>query len=275
MPISPTPSPAETIFVDGADAGSFLQNQFSSDVLRLVPMHWQFSAWLDAQGRVRALVQLARLSEQRWLLLLRGGDATSIAHELRRYVFRAKLTLQPGANLVLGSAAAAALHSVTMQDGDYVLGCGDHAVRITTDTDAAIEDDTDRRLAEIRLGWPWLPDDALGQWIAPSLALQRLGAIAMDKGCYPGQEIVARLHYRGGNKRHLYRLQLSHRVVPGTRQEHAADTRGIQWLNVVATHDGAEALAVIGDEVAAEFASTEPMVFADGLHARIVQSWLS
>lgn len=273
MSISTTPSPAEAIFVDGADAGSFLQNQFSSDVASLAPMHWQFSAWLDAQGRVKAFVHLARLSEQRWLLLLRGGNATRTADELRRYVFRSKLTLQPASDLVLGAAAAAPLHSVTMQEADYVLGCGDHAMRITAS--AAIETDPDRRLAEIRLGWPWLPDALLGQLIAPSLELQRLGAIAMDKGCYPGQEIVARLHYRGGNKRHLYRMQLSHMVTPGTHLERPTDARGIQWLDAVATHDGTEALAVMSDDVAVEFAQERSVPLPDGSNARIVRSWAS
>lgn len=273
MPISPTPHPAETIFVDGEDAGSFLQNQFSSDVLSLAPMHWQFSAWLDAQGRVKAFVHLARLSEQRWLLLLRGGDAASIAQELRRYVFRSKLTLQPGEDLVLGSAVAAPLYSVTMRQDDYLLGCGDHAIRITKD--AAATDDTRRQLAEIRLGWPWLRDGLLGQLIAPSLALQRLGAIAMGKGCYPGQEIVARLHYRGGNKRHLYRLQLSRAAAPDTLQELTTDARGIQWLDAVATAGGAEALAVMNDEIATQFEQQQSMTFADGLSACVAQSWTS
>lgn len=271
MPISPTPPPAETIFVDGEDAGSFLQNQFSSDVSSLAPMHWQFSAWLDAQGRVKAFVHLARLSERRWLLLLRGGDAAGIAQELRRYVFRSKLTLQIGENLILGGAAPAPLHSVTMQENDYVLGCGDHAMRITAN--ATVEVDPDRRLKEIRLGWPWLPNDLLGQLIAPSLALLRLGALALDKGCYPGQEIVARLHYRGGNKRHLYRMQLSQAVEPGSRLEHPADARGIQWLDVVETENGAEALAVMSDEVASAFTQRQSTTFSDASPARIAESW--
>src|SRR6185312_11690713 len=50
------------------------------------------------------------------------------------------------------------------------------------------------RRAQILLGWPWLPASALDVLLPPALSLHRLQAVAIDKGCYPGQEIVARLH---------------------------------------------------------------------------------
>ena len=73
--------------------------------------------------------------------------------------------------------------------------------------------------SDIRAGLPEigaeLRDQLLPQWIG----LDRLGAISVRKGCYPGQEIMARLHFKGGNKRSLYRLlwPAGEVVPPGTR----------------------------------------------------------
>lgn len=69
-------------------------------------------------------------------------------------------------------------------------------------------------LADIRAGIPEigaeLRDRLLPQWIG----LDRLGAVSVRKGCYPGQEIMARLHFKGGNKRSLYRLSWKGETVP-------------------------------------------------------------
>jgi folate-binding Fe-S cluster repair protein YgfZ len=84
----PTPYPAETLLIEGPDAIAFAQAQFSSKVSSLATGHWQFSAWLDPQGRVRALFHLARLADDRLLLLLRGGSAAAVVDALQRFVFR-------------------------------------------------------------------------------------------------------------------------------------------------------------------------------------------
>ncbi len=84
---------AETLLIEGPDAMTFAHAQFSSSVKSLSAGHWQFSAWLDPQGRVRALFHLARLGDERLLLLLRGGNAADMVASLQRFVLRAKLTL--------------------------------------------------------------------------------------------------------------------------------------------------------------------------------------
>ncbi len=87
------PLPAETLLLEGPDAGAFAHAQFSSKVDGLAVGRWQFSAWLDAKGRVRALFHLARLEPQRYLLLLRGGDAAAMVEALQRFVFRSRVRL--------------------------------------------------------------------------------------------------------------------------------------------------------------------------------------
>lgn len=201
---------AETLLIEGADAIAFAQSQFSGNVNGLATGRWQFNAWLDAQGRVRALFHLARLDDQRLLLVLRGGPAAPIADALRRFVFRLKVTVQALPPRALGHATALELHTMQIDGDSIVLGCGTHGLAI-----GAHEDDA-WRAEQIHLGWPWLPDTALDALLPPALSLERLSAVAFDKGCFPGQEIVARLHYRGGHKRHMHSVVLSHPLPPGS-----------------------------------------------------------
>ena len=193
--------------ISGADAATFLHAQLSSDVRVLEAGRWQWSAWLDAQGRVRVLLQLARMDDTTYLALLRGGSGADMAAALGRYVLRARVKLRPW-RAVLRAAAALPLHTCAgaAPGNSIAFGMGTHAWSVgaagaggTGDADAAWR-------SEIDAGWPWLPDAALDALMPPALGLEHLGAVAFDKGCYPGQEIAARLHYRGGNKRHLVTL---------------------------------------------------------------------
>jgi hypothetical protein len=242
-PLMPDLYQAETLLIDGPDAVAFAQSQFSGNVSELAVGRWQFNAWLDAQGRVRALFHLARLDEQRLLLMLRGGRAAPLADALRRFVFRSKLTLQALPSRMLARAAALELHAIHIDGDSVVLGCGTHGLAIS-----AHEDDA-WRAEQIHLGWPWLPDSATDALLPPALSLERLNAVAFDKGCFPGQEIAARLHYRGGHKRHMHCVVLSRAVVPGSVLSDGVQDVAIVLDNV--PRDGRNiGLAIITDTLA-------------------------
>ena len=203
-----TPPPAaEMLEISGDDATTFLHAQLSSDVRMLEAGRWQWSAWLDAQGRVRALLQLARVDDTTYLALLRGGAAADMAAALGRYVLRARVALRPH-DAILRAAAALPLHACAgaALGNPIAFGMGTHAWSIGA-SGAVVAGGADAAWrCEIDAGWPWLPDTALNALMPPALGLEHLGAVSFDKGCYPGQEIAARLHYRGGNKRHLVTL---------------------------------------------------------------------
>ena len=206
-----TPPPAaEVLEISGDDATTFLHAQLSSDVRALEAGRWQWSAWLDAQGRVRVLLQLARVDDTTYLALLRGAAAADLAAALGRYVLRARVALRPRCT-VMRAIAALPLHTCAgaAPGNSIAFGMGTHAWSIgaTVAGDAGDTNDADAAWrCEIDAGWPWLPDTALNTLMPPALGLEHLGAVSFDKGCYPGQEIAARLHYRGGNKRHLVTL---------------------------------------------------------------------
>jgi folate-binding protein YgfZ len=240
----PSPYSAELVSLEGADAIAFAQAQFSSNLASLADGQWQFSAWLDAQGRVKYLFHLMRLDEQHLRLLLRGGEAQALAGELQRYVFRARVRVIALPAQQLATVEAMALHEAVKQDDALVLGCGSHALKLSA------QGDDGWRLPQLRAGWPWLVHGTAGELLPAWLDLGALGATALDKGCYPGQEIVARMHYRGGSKRHLHRLRLSRAVPPGSVLELGGQPP-IQLLDVVATTDGGETLAVVHDDAGA------------------------
>lgn len=236
---------AHCITLEGSDARRFAQAQFSGDVAALRPGHWQWNACLDARGRVQALMHLADLGDGRLLAVLRGGDAETLRALLARYVFRLHVSIAiesftacSGEPLPAGTAR--------QENGVIVLGHEIRSLRLGTVSERASADpDAQRRwrLDDIRRGWPSLPDGD-PEFLPPALGLERLGAVAFDKGCYPGQEVAARLHYRGGHKWQLGRLRGSAPLPVGE----VCDVSGsvvARVLDGVSAEGGFEALAVL------------------------------
>lgn len=231
------------IAIEGADARRFAQSQFSGDVANLAPGHWQWNAWLTPQGRVRALMQLADPGNGTLLAILRGGDAAGIQADLARFILRMQVRLTMRA---FGACAEGALAFGTVAagpDNTFALGVGARSLRLGPET-ADVDPDAMHawRLEDIRLGWPTMPPGE-PRFLPPALGLEHLGAIAFRKGCYPGQEIAARLRYRGGHKYRLCHLEMTGRLEPG---DHRAEDGASVWiLDVVPKEIGCEALAVL------------------------------
>jgi folate-binding protein YgfZ len=187
-----------TITLAGPDAGAFANAQFSSDVLALPAARWQWSGWLDPKGRVRALLHIARVADDRYIVVPRGGDASSLAGDLKRFVFRSKVKIDVSGELHVSDGAPVTDGDAHEEHGTLILGEGDASLRI-----GAQEGDGAWIARHVDRGYAWLPEHALGMLLPPALSMERLGAVTFDKGCFPGQEIAARLHFLGGHKRHL------------------------------------------------------------------------
>lgn len=262
----PSSRPAETLLIEGADARAFAHAQFSSDVRALAVGAWQFSAWLDAQGRVRALFHLARLDEDRLLLLLRGGQAAALGDALRRFVFRSRVKLHASCAQVLATGDALPLHVAHMSGRGIALGAGTHSLLINHDGDG----DEHWCAPQREAGWPWLPAATLDSLLPPALSLYRLHAVSTDKGCYPGQEIVARLHFRGGHKRHLCSVVLSHEVQAGASLRRDGAEIGVLLDGSAMADDRMHALAVLHDDVALQ---NDVLSLDDQLTLSLVRHW--
>lgn len=234
------------IVIEGSDARRFAQAQFSGNVDTLTAGHWQWNAWLTPQGRVRALMHLVDLGDGALLALLRGGDAEEIRTALARYRLRAQVNLT--AKTFMGRLGDPLAYGVVELDADdVVLGYGARSLRLSPMSKAAPDAAAQQawRLADIRQGWPTLPGQT--EFLPPALDLERLGAVAFDKGCYPGQEIAARLHYRGGHKYRLCRLLGSAPLPLGEIRE-----ASVWILDAVSGSEGTEVLAVAPIETESE-----------------------
>ena len=194
--------------LQGPDAEVFAQSQLANDVTLLAPGQWQWSCWLNAKGRVLAVLALLRIGEGDLLAILPDGGAAEFGQALQRFVFRRKVTLQVDDRQASGSFASASLASSSTAaiaaDGSIELDWGSaglpRVLRISRDP-AAGDGSAPWRQADLRLGLPRLAADQRESWTAQQLGLDRLNGYSVRKGCYPGQEIVARTHFLGKAKR--------------------------------------------------------------------------
>ena len=202
-----------TLLISGTDARSFLQGQLSADIDALAPARPLLASCNSAQGRVQAVVWLVERSDG-IALLLPASMVERTALRLRKYVLRSKVAI-------------------------------DQLQEVPDLPEAHAYREPDWRLAGIRAGLPQVYPETHETFVAQMLNLDVLGGVSFEKGCYTGQEIIARTHFRGAIKRRMLRFASSSPPpVPGTRilvgDHHAGDV-----VDAAATQEGSELLAVI------------------------------
>ena len=244
--------------VEGPDSAAFLQAQMMNDVSMLVPGSWQWNGWLSAKGRVIALFSLLHVETGRYLALLPDFAAPELRDRLQRYVFRSKVVLRHAEEFTCASAFPADVPFSSSRDlamGDRHAGwqldmSGDadarHLLVLPSDDTALAPPDPDSNSRWIAMdlahGLPRLGPDQVEAWTPQMLSLERLRAFSLKKGCYPGQEIVARTHYLGKARRGLARLAgvdlHQHMVLSNQKNEQVGQL-------VCVSPDRAQALAVV------------------------------
>jgi folate-binding protein YgfZ len=226
--------------IDGEDAREFLQNQLSSDVYALSEGNSQWSSYNSPKGRVLASLRLWRDPEASngFGALIASDLAASISKRLSMFVLRAKArignqsTTHPLigvggpraadviANILDISVSADGASGIADDEGT-VVGLGDgrfvivssaaRAAALRSDiTKAAVAaDESVWRWLSIRAGVPVVTAATTDQFVPQMLNWDALGGISFQKGCYPGQEIVARMRYLGRLKERLYRFHVA------------------------------------------------------------------
>lgn len=208
-----------------ADASLFSHSQLANDVKTLPVGHWQWNTLLQIQGRVLALLLLIKLGEDEILLVLPRDILDEVRNTLSRYVLRSRVRIQADDRLqVLGRWSPGS-------DTHRMLATGGPIVQRTDGFELELGGQSHRRLLFVRAetaaaagsasaphagdqwraddiadGIPWIRAETQAEFIPQALGLGRLSAYSVAKGCYPGQEIVARTHFLGRNKRTLKRL---------------------------------------------------------------------
>jgi folate-binding protein YgfZ len=196
-----TTPPYSVITVSGADAFDFLQAQLAADLNQFVdetdlshvhPNHRErdvssdplLSAWCNPKGRVICLFRVVR-SGSRYSLTLPTELAEEALRRLTMFRFRAKV------DFAVEAASAAELGTANSYE--------------------------DWRLDQLRAGIPEILQAQSEEFTPHMLNLDLLGAVSVDKGCYPGQEIVARTHFRGKTKRRCLGFESSGPVSAGDK----------------------------------------------------------
>lgn len=233
----PQPS-AHIVHLRGTDAVAFAQAQFASDLSTLESGRWQWSAWLDRRGRVRALLQLARDGEDLHALL-RGGSGPNFGADLRRYVLRAQVDIS--VSKAITCRAGPARPEFTWTRSGAGLSFGFRTRSLIAEADGIADTSSSWLRDDIAAGFPWLPDAAIGKFLPSALRLNHLAAVSVTKGCYPGQEIVTRLHHRVVAGLRLCR----YRITPGQWQAGQTLRAGAEEAGLVLACVGEAALAVV------------------------------
>jgi tRNA-modifying protein YgfZ len=221
----------DVVSVRGPEALPFLHSQFAADLNPVPQESLRWAALLNAQGRVLTVVAAIRHGDGDWSLLVPYGRGAELVETLSRFVFRRKVKL----------AVEADRHVTASGDG---LDAGIDGLRLHVSGDAAAPVlDLAAAEAFAQAGLALIAPAAAGRHLAHSLKLERFAAVSVSKGCYPGQEIVARTHFLGRNKRVLARLALpSDAAVAAGSTLRAADGAEI---GEVAMSAGRTALAVL------------------------------
>lgn len=222
----------------GDDARSFLHAQLTSDVAGLDATRARRAGWCSAKGRLLATLLVVPRADG-FLLQLARDLSPAVAKRLSMFILRAKVKLSDVSDAwaqfgVWGAGAAQRLAEIGLAVPQDVLGCAGReqgvAVRVAparflvlapADQSARLAQDLGDAgeaawaLEEIRDGHPQVRLATQDQFVPQMVNLERLGAVDFKKGCYPGQEIVARTQYRGMLKRRMVRASAPVAASPG------------------------------------------------------------
>jgi folate-binding protein YgfZ len=213
-----TYSPSRDVLrVAGPDAESFLQGQLSQDIAALAPSESAWSFVLQPQGKVDALVRVTRRDGDTWLLDVDEGFGDAVAARLQRFKLRVK----------------AEIESVPWADVED---------QLPPVIEAASAEEYEQR--RIEAGWPQMGAELTDKTIPAETGIVDR-TVSFTKGCFTGQELVARIDSRGGNvPRHLRLV-----VLQGSAASGAEVVVGEKVVGTLTSVAGGVALAYIGRDV--------------------------
>ena len=217
----------DCLLVAGDDATAFLQAQLTQDLdFAEAGGDPLLAAWCNPKGRVIVLFRVRRLDDA-WRLALPTAMTAAVRKRLEMFRFRSRVSID------VDEAAA----------GD--LGISGEPTEV------------EWRSRLVADGLPIIEAEQTERFTPHMLNLDLLGAVSFDKGCYPGQEVVARTHYRGATKRRMKRFGTTANVRPGDKLQ-AGERDAGEVVNVA----GREFLAVVpldGTDFSAAGEAVEPV----------------
>ena len=277
--------------VAGADAADFLHGQLSADIKALAANAGTPAAWCTPKGRVITTLVVYR-HDAAFYLLLPAQLRERVQKRLQMFVLRANVQItdsMPGRTLLGVRGRGGAIPEVETDFSLHELNGrlhlflpdrhGESRCLIVDETETlqgvwqdlsqampAVDSRCWERL-DMDTGLAWLCEATSEEFLPQELNLDRNGGVSFDKGCYPGQEIIARIRYRGQVKRRLFLIHaMSHDTPqPGTA---IRDNRGGNQGMIVRAAPGKDKSHIILGVLDCAFADTE----ADSIESfRILQ----
>lgn len=266
--------------VCGEDASTFLHGQFSNDLKQLNSKQWQLSSYSTPKGRLLAVFRIAKLNDD-YYLEMPADIIEAFQKRLQMFIMRSAVTLENlSHNLVIcglaGTDLKAPLKAMGIETPDEVYGFAStvaqdvllmreygttpryvvlakpqRMIELWQKLDDSVLQTTENTwsLSQIQQGQPDVFESTREQFVAQMMNLHVLGAVNFKKGCYPGQEVVARLQYLGKLKRRMYRFSAKSQTLPlaGSEviQEEGADASGKVVSAAFSSADTIELLAVM------------------------------
>ncbi len=225
------------IAFSGEETEPFLQGQLSSDVRALGESAAQYSSYSTPKGRMLASFLLFRQGDN-YCLQIVAELQESIQKRLSMFVMRSKTKARDASSElcllgVAGPLAAEKLSAVLgdLPEADFATLHKEHCTvialpgkryQLAIASDAALAlwqqlaaagilpvAESLWRLCDIRAGSPWITAATSDAFVAQMANMELIGGVSFSKGCYPGQEIVARTQYLGKLKRRMYRASIA------------------------------------------------------------------
>ncbi|MFU2089141.1 YgfZ/GcvT domain-containing protein [Avibacterium avium] len=255
------------ISVQGVDAEKFLQGQLTCDVNGLADGQSTLTAHCDPKGKMSSLFRLLRENAEQFYLIIRHALLPSALDNLKKYAVFSKVVFETQDWQVIGLLDKQKCGAIS---ADFCLEIGQSACVMLLNKTAQQIDFTGEiaqwEQAIMQAGYPILSPESQNEFIPQALNLQCIEqAISFQKGCYIGQETVARAKYRGINKRamFLFNAQTDTPVSLGSEIEmqlengwrktgfilSAVHFDGILWLQVVMNNqfDADTAFRLVGE----------------------------
>ncbi len=271
----------------GAEAASFLQGQLTNDVMTLDSAHARLAGFCSAKGRLQASFLVWKPADDELLLACSASVLPATLKRLSMFVMRARCKLTDASSEVaLWGVMGGAAHSLLQgaEPGQVRVDEGTTLIRLA-DGDGDAEGDAESaarclmvlaadpldaalpsalsalpaitleawRLGEVRSGIPVIEAATVDRFVPQMLNYELVGGVDFQKGCYPGQEVVARSQYRGMVKRRMFRFDVDAPAAPGQEVFHSADAGQPAGMVVnAAPHaDGVGASALVEVKLAA------------------------
>ena len=198
------------IRIQGEDAGIFLQGQTTTDVLALKPGETLSGAFLTPKGRVLANFRIT-MDPEGYALLVPIDRLKLLEKRLKMFILRSRVHLQchdyPEGLCWHHSppVALSTLPTFTLSEEEALTPFSSKEAAF-----GSIDADQAFMLSDIRRGFAWINEESQEDYLPQMLNLDEMGGISYQKGCYTGQEIVARTHFLGQLKRRLFRFCFEH-----------------------------------------------------------------